>query len=128
MNETSEPWVQGLMNPECFPHSVDQMRLVETHISWVLLTGPYAYKIKKAVKYSFVDFSTLERRRWFCEEEVRLNGRLAPELYLGIVPITGSPGIPYIDGQGTPFEYAVKMKQFSVEQEMQQILLHDEKG
>ncbi|MGV7228028.1 MAG: hypothetical protein ACQ9IQ_05135, partial [Nitrospirales bacterium] len=71
MNETSATWVQGLQNPECYLHSVDPVKLVETHISWVVLTGFYVYKIKKPVKYSFVDFSTLEKRRWFCEEEVR---------------------------------------------------------
>ena len=113
MNETSATWVQGLKNPECYPHPVDQVRLVETHISWVVLTGFYAYKIKKPVKYPFVDFSTLGKRRWFCEEEVRLNRRLAPEVYQGIVPITGSPSNPHIDGHEAPFEFAVKMKQFS---------------
>ena len=128
MNETSATWVQGLKNPECYPHPVDQVRLVETHISWVLLTGFYAYKIKKPVKYSFVDFSTLEKRRWFCEEEVRLNRRLAPEVYLGIVPITGSPSNPLIDGQGAPFEFAVKMKQFSSEQEIDDIFANSEKA
>ena len=128
MNETSATWVQGLTNPECYPHPVDQVRLVETHISWVVLTGSYAYKIKKPVKYSFVDFSTLERRRWFCEEEVRLNRRLAPEVYLGIVPITGSAAHPHLKGQGAPFEFAVKMKQFSSDQEISDILASGEKA
>ncbi|MDH3770092.1 MAG: hypothetical protein OET79_03765, partial [Nitrospirota bacterium] len=117
-----------MKNPECYPHPVDQVRLVETHISWILLTGFYAYKIKKSVKFSFVDFSTLERRRWFCEEEVRLNCRLAPEVYLGVVPITGSPLVPRIDGLGPPFEFAVKMKQFSSEQEVHNILASKEKS
>jgi aminoglycoside phosphotransferase family enzyme/gluconate kinase len=128
MNEALATWVQGLKNPECYSHPVDQVRVVETHISWVVLTGFYAYKIKKPVKYSFVDFSTLEKRRWFCEEEVRLNRRLAPEVYLGIVPITGLPTNPHIDGQGTPFEFAVKMKQFSSDQEIHDILASGEKA
>jgi len=128
MNEPSATWVNGLTNPECYPHPVNQVRLVETHISWVVLTGLYAYKIKKPVKYSFVDFSTVERRRWFCEEEVRLNCRLAPEVYLGIVPITGSPAHPHIEGQGAPFEFAVKMKQFSSDQEIFDILASGEKA
>ena len=128
MNETSATWGQGLQNPECYLHSVDQMKLVETHISWIVLTGFYAYKIKKPVKYSFVDFSTLEKRRWFCEEEVRLNHRLSPKVYLGIVPITGSPSNPHIDGQGVPFEYAVKMRQFSSEQEIDDIFANSEKA
>lgn len=122
MNEISTTWVQGLKNPKCYSHSVDQVRLVETHISWVVLTGRYAYKIKKPVAFSFVDFLTLEKRRWFCEEEIRLNRRLAPDVYLGTVPISGSPTHPHIDGQGPPFEFAVKMKQFSSESEMHEIL------
>ncbi len=128
MNEPSATWVEGLKNPKSYPHPVNQVRVVETHISWVVLTGSYAYKIKKPVKYSFVDFSTLDKRRWFCEEEVRLNRRLAPEVYLGIVPITGSPAHPHIEGQGAPFEFAVKMKQFSAEQEIYDILASGEKA
>lgn len=128
MDKESATWVHELKNPECYAHPVDQIRFVETHISWVVLTGFFAYKIKKPVKYSFVDFSTLKKRRWFCEEEVRLNRRLAPELYLGIVPITGSPTNPHIDGQGTPFEFAVKMKQFSAEQEIHELLADGEKA
>ncbi len=128
MSETSKAWVQGLENPECYPHRVEQVKMVETHISWVLLSGYYAYKIKKPVKYSFVDFSTLDKRRWFCEEEVRLNRRLAPDVYLGVVPITGSPTSPEIEGPGAPFEFAVKMKQFSVEQEIHHNLADEDKA
>ncbi len=128
MKETSAPWIHGLNNPECYPHPVDQIRLIETHISWVILTGRFAYKIKKPVKYSFVDFSTLEQRRWFCEEEVRLNCRLAREVYLGVVPITGTPTNPCIDGEGSPFEFAVKMKQFSADQEIYDILDNENNG
>ncbi len=128
MDEISDTWVQRLKNSECYPHRVDQVKLVETHISWVILTGEYAYKIKKPVKYSFVDFSTLEKRRWFCEEELRLNGRLASELYIGVVPITGSPFNPQIDGQGEAFDFAVKMNQFSVKQEINAILADKENG
>ncbi len=128
MNEISATWVQGLKNPACYSHPVDQVRLIETHISWVVLTGLYAYKIKKPVKYSFVDFSTLEKRQWFCEEEMRLNRRLAAEVYLEVVPITGSPSNPQVDGQGTTFEWAVKMKQFSSEQKVHDLLASEEKA
>ncbi len=122
MGERATSWIEGLKNPDCYTHQVDHVQLIETHISWVVLTGCYAYKIKKPVVFSFVDCSTLNKRRWFCEEEVRLNRRLAPDLYLGVVPITGSPGSPCIDGQGVPFEYAVMMKQFSSESEIQEVL------
>ena len=88
---------------------------METHISWVLLTGKYAYKIKKPVDFGFVNFSTLDRRKFFCEEELRLNGRLAPRLYLEVVPITGTFEEPHMGGKGQALEYAVKMRQFSQE-------------
>jgi aminoglycoside phosphotransferase family enzyme/predicted kinase len=86
--------------------------LIETHISWVLLTGNLAYKIKKPVALPFVDDATLEARRHFCEEEVRLNRRLAPGLYLGVARIVGSPLAPEIDGTGPVLEYAVRMRRF----------------
>jgi len=86
--------------------------VLETHISYVLLTGTHAYKIKKAVDFGFLDFKTLAARRFFCEEELRLNRRLAPALYLDVVPITGSVGAPVIGGAGPAIEYAVKMREF----------------
>jgi aminoglycoside phosphotransferase family enzyme len=104
--------VDALLSARCYPHEVDCVRLIETHISWLLLTGEYAYKIKKPVMLGFVDFSTLERRRHFCHEEVRLNRRLAPDIYLDVVPICGTLDAPVVGGAGAPIEYAVKMRQF----------------
>jgi len=86
--------------------------LIETHISWVLLAGTHAYKFKKPLRLPFVDYSTLDRRRHCCEEELRLNRRLAPALYLGVVAITGSAQSPRIGGDGTAIEYAVQMRRF----------------
>lgn len=86
--------------------------LIETHISWVLLSGQYAYKIKKPVNFGFLDFSTLEQRRHCCHEELRLNQRLAADLYLDVVPITGTVDHPQLGGEGLSLEYAVKMIQF----------------
>lgn len=86
--------------------------VVETHISWVLLTPGFAYKIKKPVKLPFVDYSTPERRQHFCEEEVRLNRRLAPSLYLGVSRISGPPQSPAIDGPGATLDHAVRMRRF----------------
>ncbi|MDO9103754.1 MAG: AAA family ATPase [Methylovulum sp.] len=106
------PLLQALCNPDVYPHHTDAVRIIETHISWVLLTGPYAYKIKKPVAFSFLDFSTLEKRQFYCAEEVRLNRRLAAELYLAVVPITGSDDDPELAGAGQIIEYAVKMAQF----------------
>jgi hypothetical protein len=104
--------LQALHEPRCYPHAVGTVRLIETHISWVLLTGTYAYKIKKPVALGFVDFSSLELRSHYCREELRLNRRLAPQLYLEVVPITGSFENPEVGGGGTPIEYALKMREF----------------
>lgn len=90
-----------------------QAELIETHISWVLLAGDTAYKIKKPVRLAFVDYGDLAARRHFCEEEVRLNRRLAPSLYLGVTRITGTPGAPVLDGAGPALEYAVRMRRFA---------------
>ncbi|HMN22500.1 MAG TPA: AAA family ATPase [Ottowia sp.] len=85
---------------------------IETHASWVLLAGDEAWKIKKPVKLDFLDFSTLERRRAACEEELRINRRTAPQLYLGVVPITGTRQAPRLGGDGPAIEYAVHMRRF----------------
>src|SRR5687768_11843458 len=78
---------RSLLDPTCYPHAVDEVELHETHISWVFLAGPYAYKVKKPVALGFLDFSTLEARRRYCEEELALNRRFAPGLYLEVVEI-----------------------------------------
>jgi aminoglycoside phosphotransferase family enzyme/predicted kinase len=106
------PLVAALAHPRCYPHPVRAVRLVETHISWVLLTGRYAYKIKKPLDLGFLDFSTLAARRRHCLAELRLNRRLAPELYLDVVAIRGSLRRPRIGGRGRAIEYAVRMREF----------------
>jgi hypothetical protein len=120
------PLIQALHRPACYDHPVQDIRLVETHISWVLLTGPYAYKIKKPVNLGFLDFSSLEKRRFYCEEELRLNRRLAPSLYLEVVSITGSPASPVLSGNGEAIEYAVKMVQFPEEARLDRMLVRGE--
>ncbi|HYR00776.1 MAG TPA: hypothetical protein VET86_12080, partial [Casimicrobiaceae bacterium] len=104
--------VAALRNPAVFGAGTAKVDLIETHISDVLLTGRYAYKLKKPVNLGFADFSTLDRRRHFCELELALNRRLAPELYLDVVAITGTPERPVLGGDGAPLEYAVKMREF----------------
>ena len=89
-----------------------QAQLVETHISWVLLLPGVAYKLKKPVRLPFLDYGTPERRRHFCEEEVRLNQRLAPSLYLGVSRVTGTPDAPVLNGAGPVLDYAVRMRRF----------------
>ncbi|HTN33928.1 MAG TPA: hypothetical protein VL091_07980, partial [Marinobacter sp.] len=108
--------IKALQNPDLYSHPVGNFQIIETHISQVILTGDYVYKIKKPVNFGFLDFSSLERRKHFCEEELRLNSRLAEKLYLSVVPITGTPENPVINGEGKAFEYAIKMRQFDQEQ------------
>jgi aminoglycoside phosphotransferase family enzyme/predicted kinase len=108
-------FIERLRLPACYPHPAAPVELLETHISWVLLAGDFAYKVKKPVDLGFVDFSTLAARRRYCEEELRLNRRTAPDLYLGVVPITGTPLAPVMGGDGEAFEYAVRMRRFPQE-------------
>lgn len=104
--------IAALHDPGAYDHPVERVDCLETHISWILLTGTIAYKIKKPVNLGFVDFSTPERRRWFCQEELRLNRRLAPDLYLGLSPIHGPPERASLHGSGPTLELAVRMRQF----------------
>jgi len=104
--------IERLLEPAAYPHPTEGIRLVETHISWVILTGPYAYKLKKPVTLGFVDYSSLELRRRSCAGEVLVSGRFAPALYLGVVPVTGSAEDPRMDGPGAAIEWAVKLAQF----------------
>ena len=100
--------------------------LIETHISYVLLTGQFAYKIKKAVGLGFLDFRTLAARRFYCQEELRLNRRFAPELYLDVIAITGSVEAPALGGNGAVIEYAVKMREFPQDALASRALVRDE--
>ncbi len=108
----SQALIAALQNPALYAHPVEGFQVIETHISWVLLTGPYAYKFKKPVNFGFLDFTTLDARRHFCEEEVRLNQRLTKDLYLDVVAIGGSAEAPTLDTSSAPIEYAIRMKQF----------------
>ena len=96
----NQPLIKALQDPALFDHPIYRFEVIETHISWVLLTGDYAYKIKKPVDFGFLDFSSLEKRHHFCQEELRLNRRLAPQLYLEVVAIGGTPDRPVLVGAG----------------------------
>lgn len=108
----SQALIAALQNPALFAHPVKEFQVIETHISWVLLTGEYAYKIKKPMNFGFLDFTELSGRAHFCAEELRLNQRLTDDLYLEVLPITGSVEAPQLGGDGAPIEYALKMRQF----------------
>ncbi len=101
--------IAELSRPGAYPFAVERIEVRQTHISVVFLAGEFVYKVKKPVALGFLDFSTLEKRRHFCEEEVRLNRRLAPDVYLGVVPVVaGQRGLRF-EGEGEPCEWAVKM-------------------
>lgn len=104
--------IQALLEPQRYPGNVGRVDLVQTHISWILLAGAVAYKIKKPLTLPFLDFSTLALRKKYCEEELRLNRRFAPALYLDVVAIFGTVQGPQFEGHGPPIEYAVKMHRF----------------
>ena len=112
----SQALIAALQNPALYPHPVDGFQVIETHISWVILTGPYAYKIKKPVDFGFLNFTELSAREHFCQEELRLNQRLTQDLYLEVLPITGSVEAPQLGGTGPVLDYALKMRQCPEEQ------------
>lgn len=106
------PLIEAMRRPEFYPHTVvEPIQLIQTHISYVLLTGDYAYKLKKPLDFGFLDYSTLDRRRHFCQEELRLNQRGAPELYLEVLSIARAED-GFALGQEPAVEYTVKMRQF----------------
>jgi len=113
---------KALLHPEIYPDRPPLIKFVETHISLLCLTGNHVYKLKKPVDFGFLDFTSLEKRKFFCEEEVRLNRRLSPALYLGVVKITKEGERIHLEGKGEPVEYAVKMKQIPEEKLMDKLL------
>jgi len=113
--------VEALMKPEAYDEESGKIELVQTHISFVFLTRNFAYKVKKVVNLGFLDFTTLEKRRFFCEKELELNKRLCEGMYIEVVPINRS-NIIKIKGEGRPIEYAVKMKRMPQEKMMNKLL------
>jgi aminoglycoside phosphotransferase family enzyme/predicted kinase len=123
-DDTQSRLVSALLNPQRYPHAAKHVRMVETHISWVILAGRYAYKIKKSVVLGFLNFSNLARRRDYCNEEIRLNRRLAPQLYLDVIPIGGSPETPEF-GALPAIEYAVRMRRFSTSKQLDRLAVRN---
>lgn len=116
-----EEW-ESLLDPGAYPHPCGQIEVIETHISWVVLTGQFAYKLKKPVRFTFVDFSTLEQREHFCREELRCNRQFAPSLYLDVVKLVRDGRRLRVDGTGEAVEWAVKMRQFPSEAQLDRML------
>jgi len=118
--------LSALLRPAAYPHPVDAIELIRTPVSWVLLTGEFAYKLKRPVRYPFIDLTRAERREFCCREELRLNRRFAPQLYFDVCAITTTAGEARIGGDGTAIEYAVKMRQFRREDELDRLLASGE--
>ncbi len=118
--------LNDLSQPEAYPIPVDAVEVHQTHISMVFLAGPFAYKVKKPVQLGFLDFSSLEKRRHFCEEEVRLNRRLAADVYLGVAPIVAAPGGLRVEADGEAVEWAVKMRRLPAAATLEQRLVRGE--
>ncbi len=113
--------VKQLLNPACYDHPVERVELIETHISWIFLAGDYAYKLKKPLDLGFLDFSTLDKRHFYCREELRLNRAFAPNLYLDVVPLGGTEIAPVM-GQTPAIDYLVKMKRFDQHLQLDRLL------
>ena len=120
--------IEALSTPAAYPYPVEGVEVRQTHISAVFLAGPNVYKVKKPVKPGFLDFSTLEKRRHFCEEEVRLNRRLAPQVYLGVVPVVRTGERVQFEGEGEVVEWAVKMQRLPESATVQERLRRGEVG
>ncbi len=124
MPDTLPPLITALLDPRLYPHPAGRVELVETHASWLLLAGAFAYKVKKAIRLPFLDYGTLERRETFCRAELVLNRRLASDLYLDVVPIGGSPEQPRL-GTLPAIEWAVRMRRFDEDGRLDHLAAHD---
>lgn len=119
---SAEALLQFLEDPASYPHHPAHVEIIQTHISYVALAPPFVYKVKKPVSLGFLDFSTLEKRRYYCEQEVALNRRLAPGIYEGVVPIYRVAAGLTLEEGGTVVAYAVRMKQLADGYFMHQLL------
>ncbi len=113
--------ISAMLYPDTYDHLVHEIELIETHISWIVLTGKFAYKIKKPVNFGFLDFSTLQKRQFYCQQELHLNQRLTRNLYLDVVSITHQKNKLKVTA-GEPIEYAIKMHQFPQSSQLDNML------
>ena len=118
--------VKTLLDPKIYPDATQEVELVQTQMSFVFLTDKYVYKVKKPVNLGFLDYTTLDKRHFYCQQEIELNRRLCPESYLGVVPITENKSIIAIDSQGKIIEYAVKMRRLPQETMMNVLLANNQ--
>lgn len=117
--------IQAMLAPRVYPDPPERVELVQTQISFVLLAGDYVYKIKKPVDMGFLDFTTLEKRLFYCNKEIELNRRLCADAYLGVIPVSKENGRIAVEGDGEAIEYAVKMKRLPTEAMMDVLLTNN---
>jgi aminoglycoside phosphotransferase family enzyme len=116
------PLIQAMLDPAFYPHLPKEVELIQTHISYIFLTGELVYKVKKPVDFGFLDFTTLEKRRHFCQEEIRLNRRFSPDVYLGAVPISRDGDAFHLGDDTEVVEYAVKMRRINEDHMLYRLL------
>ncbi|EKD59310.1 MAG: hypothetical protein ACD_55C00080G0001, partial [uncultured bacterium] len=114
--------VRSLLKPSAYPDPTGSVELVQTHVSYIFLTDNFAYKVKKPVDFGFLNFSTPDRRRFYCEEEVRLNRRLCPDIYLGVAEVRDTPAGAAFVGEGQVIDHAVKMKRLPADRMLDRLL------
>jgi aminoglycoside phosphotransferase family enzyme/predicted kinase len=125
-NTEFSPLLTALLNPQFYPDNPDHIEYLQTHISMIFLTGKYVYKVKKPVDLGFVDYTTLDKRRYFCEQELELNRRLSPDIYLEVIPITERNGQILLGGSGEIIDYALKMRQLPQNKMLDYLLVNGE--
>jgi aminoglycoside phosphotransferase family enzyme len=116
------PLIQAMLDPAFYPHHPKKVELIQTHISYIFLTGEVVYKVKKPVDFGFLDFTTLEKRRHFCQEEIRLNKRFSPEVYIKAIPISQVGNTFRVGDDSSVVEYAVTMKRINEDHMLYRLL------
>lgn len=118
--------LKSLLKPEAYPEPTHSVEMLQTHVSWIFLTDTHAYKVKKPVDFGFLNFSTIDRRRFYCNEEVRLNRRLCPDIYEGVVELRATPGGAAFFGTGQIIDYAVRMKRLPADRMLEELVENNE--
>lgn len=113
---------RDLLDPNAYPDPTKSVEPLQTHISFIFITDDYVYKVKKAVNFGFLDFSSLDKRLYYCQQEIELNKRLSPDIYLGVLPVTDESDRLVIDGKGDVVDYAVRMKKIPMDRLMKKLL------
>ena len=129
MDNREPGWLEYMLSSSFYPNRPRDVKLIQTHLSWVFLAGDRVYKVKKPVDFGFLDFTSLNKRRFFCNEEIRLNQRLCPDIYLGTASITREEGGSFcLNGRGETVEWAVEMKRMPDNGLMSVLIGNDEVG